>query len=157
MGISILFMTVASLAAFVFPLVALAKKQLGLKGRVVFLFSLALGGALGAAFAAGGLTDLRVLPAWPPAVGGAFLGVLAGAVASGGRDAITSFQASGAKLSAAYSPPVPPVVVATTTAEPCDSPQGALPELPATMAQLPDAPDSRPATREEIERVALRV
>lgn len=156
MGITVLFATVATLAAFVLPLVALLKQHLGLKGKVVLLTSLLLGAFLGGAFAAGGLADLRVLPAWPPALGGALLGILAGLVASGGRDFITGLQATGAKLGATHAPP--PAVVVAPPAEDCESPEPVEyieAELPPTMLRLPEpGPAVRPATPNDLARLA---
>ncbi|MBI0447138.1 hypothetical protein [Deinococcus sp. DB0503] len=92
--------TVAALAGLLLTLVQLLKAQAGLKGRRVLLVSALLGMALGAVFAAGGLIGFNYLPAWPPPVGGSILGLLAGLVASGGKDTITGIQINGAKARA---------------------------------------------------------
>lgn len=89
--------TVAALAGFILPLTQLLKKHFDLKGRVVLLLSVLLGAALGAMFAAGGMVGFNYLPAWPPVVGGAILGSLAGLIASGSKDLITGIQENGAK------------------------------------------------------------
>ncbi len=100
--------TVGLLAAFVLPLVQLLKQQLGIKGRATLLLSSGLGMALGTTFAAGGMVGFHALPAWPPAVGGALLGLLAGLLASGGKDLITGIQVNGAqaRVQAQYSLPL---------------------------------------------------
>lgn len=107
--------TVAALAGFILPLTQLLKKHFDLKGRVVLLLSLLLGAALGAVFAQGGMVGFNYLPAWPPVVGGAILGVLAGLMASGTKDFISGIQQNGAKAraqaEATYNP-----------AEPCPTP-----------------------------------
>lgn len=92
--------TVGALAVLVLTLTQLLKKHLGLRGRLVLLVSLGLGTLLGALFAAGGLGGFGYLPAWPPPAGGALLGLLAGLVASGGKDTVTGLQANGAKVRA---------------------------------------------------------
>lgn len=107
-----LFLTVASLAAFVLALVGLAKDRLRgtdrLKGWTTILLSLGLGVVLGALLASGGIRELRVLELYPPAASGAFLGLLAGLLASGGKAVVTGVQINGAaaraRADAQYNP-----------------------------------------------------
>lgn len=118
-----LFLTVASLAAFVLALVGLTKDRArdagrSLKGWATISLSLVVGVALGAVFAQGGIRELRVLELYPPAGSGALLGMLAGMLASGGKAVITGIQLNGAtaraKAEAKYNPPAPtPIVVAS--------------------------------------------
>jgi len=121
MGMLQLIATVAALAGLVLALTQLLKVHLGrknakgeresLKGRRVVVLSVLIGAGLGALLAAGGLADLADLVAFPPAGSGAVLGLLAGLVASGGKDAITGIQINGAKAQAkarAKYAPTPP-------------------------------------------------
>lgn len=125
----------AALAGVVLTLTQLVKKHIPfLKGFWVVLVSLLLGSLLGAAFAAGGMIGFNYLPAWPPAAGGALLGVLAGLMASGGKDTITGIQQNGAKaraqMEARYGSPA------------C--------EQPAAPPQTPD--EWQPATLDDLTR-----
>ncbi|WP_104992738.1 hypothetical protein [Deinococcus sp. NW-56] len=109
--------TVAALAGLLLTLVQLFKAHLGLKGRRVLLLSAVLGMVLGAVFAAGGLIGFNYLPAWPPPVGGALLGLLSGLVASGGKDVVTGLQKNGAKARAQAEAKYNPVPTPDSTAE----------------------------------------
>lgn len=137
--------TVGVLAMLVLTLTQLLKRQLGLRGREVLLVSLGLGTVLGALFATGGLGGL---PAWPPPAGGALLGLLAGLVASGGRDTVTGIQANGAKVraqaEARYGPDPAACPERGEAALPGDGWQeSSLSEM--TRADWPDAPLRQPA------------
>lgn len=102
--------TVGAFAGLVLALTQLLKVHLGkrlpngertsLKGPLVILLSVWIGTSLGALLALGGLDDLTLLRGYPPAWSGALLGLLAGLVASGGKDAVTGIQKNGAKARA---------------------------------------------------------
>lgn len=110
MSVLELLATVGALAGLVLALTQLLKVHLGkrlpngeresLKGPLVIVLSVWIGTTLGALFALGGLEDLALLTGYPPVWSGALLGLLAGLVASGGKDAVTGIQKNGAKARA---------------------------------------------------------
>lgn len=127
MSVLELLATVGALAGLVLALTQLLKVHLGkklpngeresLKGRRVILLSVVVGVALGVLLALGGLDDLALLAGYPPAWSGAVLGLLAGLIASGGKDAVTGIQKNGAKVRAQAEARYNPVPTHDGTAE----------------------------------------
>lgn len=100
--LSDLLMTVGLFAAFLAALTQTVKVQLGLKGRVVFMLSLALGVVFGLLFAAGGLMEFKALRSFPDLLSGGVTGLLSGLGASGGKDFLTGIGRNNAKARAEY-------------------------------------------------------
>lgn len=131
--------SIGSLALLlVLPLVELLKWHLKLKGTWVLVVSVLVGTALGVLLAAGGLVGLERLPNFPVWVSGLIQGVLAGLVASGGKDTVTAFQLRGAEARAeALAKAGVPVAVAVTP----------LPEALVPVPPTEPSPDEwQPAT-----------
>lgn len=100
--LSELLYTVGLFAAFLAAVTQVVKVQLGLKGRVVFVVSLALGMAFGALFALGGLMEFKALRSFPDLASGLVTGLLSGLGASGGKDFLSGVQRNGVRARAEY-------------------------------------------------------
>ncbi|MVN88305.1 hypothetical protein GO986_16285 [Deinococcus sp. HMF7620] len=116
------------------------KVQLGLKGNVVKGICLGLGVLLGVTgLEEAGRDVLPLLPGW---LSGGLLGLLAGLVASGGKDLITGVQLNGAKARVEAE--------IKATGKRLEAQLDALPPMVGSQVALPD--DLVPATIEDVLR-----
>lgn len=121
--------TMGLLSLLVMGITQTIKVQLGLKGKVVFFVSLAVGAVLGLLFAAGGLAEFKALRHLPDTISGPVMGLLSGLWGSGNKDVVTGWGANMAQARAR----------ADAQVRGADGPTNPADYLPDAASDLPDA------------------